>query len=64
MASGRSVARGSRFASQSFCPQTFAILMESLLRGLVLAHRLLGVGTPLGISGHSLFRCECTRRAS
>jgi hypothetical protein len=34
------------------------------LRGLVVAHRLFGVGAPFGIPGHSLFSRERSRRAS
>jgi hypothetical protein len=34
------------------------------LRGIVLAHGLLGLGAPFGFPGHSLFRCKYSRRAS
>jgi len=58
------IARLARFASQSFRPQAFAIVIKGLLRGFVVAHCLFGVGAPFRIPGGSLFGCEHSRRAS
>src|ERR1700757_3869183 len=38
--------------------EAFAIFVKRLLRGLMLAHRLLGVGAPQGVAGLAFFGGE------
>jgi hypothetical protein len=42
-------------ACQPQRPEALAVIVESLLRGLVLAHGLLGISAALGVAGLALF---------
>src|ERR1700761_4299904 len=45
-------------AGQPQRPEALLVIVERLLRGLVLAHRLFGIGAALGVAGLALFGGE------
>ena len=49
---------GAGFARKPLGLETLAVGVERLLRGLMLAHGLLGIGAPGGISGLAFFGCQ------
>lgn len=50
------------FASKPQRPEALAVLIERLLRGVMLAHGLLGVGASCGVAGLAFFGGEDFRR--
>src|SRR5262249_35207244 len=51
-------ARSASLACQAFRLQALAVGVKGLLRGLVVAHGLLGIGAPCGVAGLALFGSE------